>query len=162
MSTIPGVCCYLNCYKYWFLFVCQMMDYLKKMTGREYVGFSNATWVLNTTSLFLSNYTLRGEPTVCYLICTGDKMFWWYLKLPVRERDRWQELCDWLLSQREKSKSLFVHCHFHKHNDRICIVFLTCCSAFIPVVFSHWSWHDGSPWLLLSGKSAVILTHNCL
>lgn len=49
---------YLACYKYWFLFMCQMMDYLNKMAGGEYVGFSNATWVLNTTSLFLSNYTL--------------------------------------------------------------------------------------------------------
>lgn len=24
-----------------------MMDFVKKMAGKEYVGFSNATWVLN-------------------------------------------------------------------------------------------------------------------
>lgn len=67
----------------------QVMEYLKRLSGDEYVGFSNATWVLQNI-------------TVLRLLELLSKVV--LLQFPVGEGDRWQELRYWLLPQREKSE----------------------------------------------------------
>lgn len=129
----------------------QVMEFLKKMAGTEYVSFSNATWVQRHVK---HNLAVLSMKCFEYQWCscsfqsekeTGDRNYaiGYYLK--------------------EKKVIFFWYFMFYfiliSITLKVCWVekYLISSLILIPVVFSSQCGHDGSPWLLFPGKTWCIL-----
>lgn len=154
------------------------MEFLKEMTGSEYVGFSNATWVvfiflftrfffqyccwtvdgsvarlLWKSSYILPQWLKTSENVFMFFLVGNTEVYFsllMFLQFSVREGNRWQELRHWLLPEGEKGENPRSQ-NYSPSSPQLCVWF----STPVPAVFSRQRRYDRSPGFLLPGETTT-------
>lgn len=131
----------------------QMMEFLKSLAGTEFVGFSNATWVLRfkECNLIVLHHTKCNSLNTSYVLAVssprGRPVIGIMQLVIISKRKKWVMV--YLMFKYNDFKCLFHAQVFRKNKcpDYMLTLIL------IPAVLSRECRYDSSSWLLLSGKT---------